>query len=370
MAGGQLLTLCQALFEPFLQDSPAGRNRAIILHIIKVDREIERPENSWRNHIKQNYMMQKKVDVLINVFAKPYQTALSLLSLMRHSGHWIDRIWFVIDRPEGTAFTGRQFVLDMLPNIELYEPQESRWIKHADFSRIGEESYRHSLRYQYGWEKTDKDWVLIVHNDINIKGDVVGRLMDSIGEGVAAGQVGMCWVCPAHHHGLCSPERYLDYRPGLKEFLSIAAAPKGTVLTDVVNYMVCPELRRQPWPLPPCRVNEWCALVNMVKARPLTMPFGEVRPYGSYVFDGVLKEPLPGEEYLEFKNNLGIVYDIGVSWFRDMHRRGLSCTHVDISPLLDHWWGVKSRYDDALYRENELRARGILESDYGLEFSQ
>jgi len=314
-------------------------------------------------------IMDKKVDVLINVFAKPYQTALSLLSLMRHSGGWIDRIWFAQDSLKDAAFTGRQFVLDLLPNIEFYEPVESRWIRHADFGRMGEEAYRHSLRYQYGWEKTDKDWVLVVHNDINVRGDVVGRLLDSIGECVAAGGIGMCWVCPAHHHGLCSPERYLKYRPSLREFLGIASDPKGTMLTDVVNYMVCPQLRRNPWPLPACRVNEWCALIDMAKARPLTMPLGEVRPFGAYVFDGVMKEPGPDEDYKEFVSHLGVVYDIGVAWFRDMHHRGHTCANVDLTPMLDHWGGVKTRYDAELYRKNELRARAILEKEYGIHFS-
>lgn len=313
--------------------------------------------------------MDTKIDVCINVLGKPYQTALSLLSLMRHSGRWIDRIWFVHDNAQATTHLGRQFILDLLPNIERFEPDDWRWINHADFSRMDDASYRHSLRYQYGWEKTDKDWLLLVHNDVNVTGDAVGLLLNAIGGHVAAGQIGMCWHCPAHHHGLCAPERYLAYRPDLKEFLALAADPGGKVLTDVVNYMVCPQLRRKPWPLPTCRVNEWCALVNMAAARPLTMPLGEAHPFGAYVFDGILKEPPENQDYKEFVTHLGVVYDIGVAWFRDMHHRGRTCAHVDLSGVLDHWWGVRTRYDPQLYLKNELRARRILEADYRLHFS-
>ncbi|MBL0045733.1 MAG: hypothetical protein IPP33_15440 [Flavobacteriales bacterium] len=40
----------------------------------------------------------KKVDVAINVYGKPAQTAVTLLSLIEHSGQWIDRIWFIEER--------------------------------------------------------------------------------------------------------------------------------------------------------------------------------------------------------------------------------------------------------------------------------
>jgi hypothetical protein len=46
----------------------------------------------------------KKVDVAIHVYGKPYQTAVTLFSLLKHSEQWIDKIYFVQDRyqPVGT----------------------------------------------------------------------------------------------------------------------------------------------------------------------------------------------------------------------------------------------------------------------------
>ena len=35
----------------------------------------------------------EKIDVAINIFAKPYQTALSVLSLLKHSGRHVGNLW-------------------------------------------------------------------------------------------------------------------------------------------------------------------------------------------------------------------------------------------------------------------------------------
>lgn len=312
----------------------------------------------------------KKIDVLINAYGKPFQTALSLLSLHKHSGQWIDRIWFVIDRPDETRALGKQFVLRILSNITLYEPREWRWINHIDESRLSEDEYRHSIRYQYGWEHSDKDHVLIIHNDVYFTADSVSLLLGVIGDHIAAGEVGLCCQCPAFHHKKCSPEKYLEYRPGLKEFIMMARDPKGYLPTDVSSYMVCPGLRARPWPLPSCRVNEWCALVNLKKARPITAPFGSARPFGAHVFEGIMKGPKEGQKWEEFKTHLGIVYDTGMAWFRDVHHMGHTCAHQDLSEVMQHWTGHKALFNTDLYESNEQRAKKILEQEFGLKFTR
>ncbi|WP_320169623.1 hypothetical protein [Maridesulfovibrio sp.] len=309
------------------------------------------------------------IDVLINAYGKPFQTALSLLSLMKHSGHLIDRIWFVNERSEETKQYGRQFILELMDNITVHEPKDWRWINHIDEARLTEEDYRHSIRYQYGWEKSDKKYVLIIHNDVYFKGDAAGLLLNVIGDNIAAGEVGLCCQCPAYHHGKCSPEKYQDFRPTLKEFIMMAGAPKGYIPTDVSSYMVCPSLRTRPWPLPSCRVNEWCALVNLEKARPLTAPLGPARPFGAHVFEGIIREPEEGEKWQEFKTHLGIVYDTGMAWFRDVHHVGQTCAHRNLSEVMDHWTGHKALFNPELYAANEKRAMEILEREFGLNFS-
>ncbi|WP_027722966.1 hypothetical protein [Maridesulfovibrio zosterae] len=310
-----------------------------------------------------------KIDVLINAYGKPYQTALSLLSLNKHSGKWIDKIWFVRDRPEETKEYGKQFILQLLPNIILYEPTDWRWINHIDEKMLTDTDYRHSIRYQYGWEKTDKDHVLTIHNDVYFTGDAVSILFSALGDHIAAGEIGLCCQCPAFHHKKCSPEKYLEYRPTLKEFLIMAKDPQGYIPTDVTNYMVCPSLRKQPWPLPSCRVNEWCALVDLKKARPITSPFGPARPFGAHVFDGIMGEREENEPWVEFKNNLGIVFDTAMAWFRDVHRLGHTCAHQDLKSITQHWSGHKALFNMELYKINEERAKNILEKEFNLKFS-
>ncbi len=312
--------------------------------------------------------MKDKIDILINAYGKPFQTALSLLSLITHSGKWIDKIWFVRDRPEESREYGKQFILEMMPDIILYEPTDWRWIDHIDENKLSDTAYRHSIRYQYGWEKTDKDHVLIIHNDVYFTGDAVELLFKAIGDNIAAGEVGLCCQCPAFHHKKCSPEKYLEYRPTLKEFILMASDPKGYIPTDVSSYMVCPSLRTKPWPLPSCRVNEWCALVDLKKARPVTKPFGPARPFGAHVFEGVLQEPKEGEEWEEFKTHLGIVYDTGMAWFRDVHHMGYTCAHQELSSVMQHWSGHKALFDMNLYETNEKRAKDILENEFKLKF--
>ncbi len=308
------------------------------------------------------------IDVLINAYGKPFQTALTLLSLLRHSGRWIDTIWLNLDRPDHSRNLGRQFVVDLLEKVVVHEPRHWNWINHIDETRYGDEAYRHSIRYQYGWEKSDKDHVLVVHNDIHVLEDVAGLLLSRIGDRLAAGEVGQCWICPAHHHGRCSPASYLEYRPGFREFLAMASDPRGAVLTDAANYMVCPDIRKRPWPLPPCRVNEWCALIDLKRARPLTVPFGPARPFGAHVFEGVIRGLREGEKWQEFSNNLGVVLDTGIAWFRDVHRLGHSCAHVPLDGRITHWGGHTSMFDHAVYQANEDRARAILERDYHLRW--
>ena len=47
-----------------------------------------------------------QVDVAINVYGKPMQTAVALLTLLQHSGQHIGRIWFIEERkqPHGATF--------------------------------------------------------------------------------------------------------------------------------------------------------------------------------------------------------------------------------------------------------------------------
>lgn len=46
-----------------------------------------------------------KVDVAVNVYGKPYQTVLSILSLLKYSKNYIDKIYIITEK---TTFWVRQ----------------------------------------------------------------------------------------------------------------------------------------------------------------------------------------------------------------------------------------------------------------------
>ena len=159
---------------------------------------------------------EKSVDVLINVFGKPQQTALALLSLLRHSARYIDRIYFH-EEPCTSEFErkGHEKLLAYLGSqVCLFTPKYWLGRDATDEQRLLRDSeYRLSMRYQYGWEQTNKQYVLIIHNDLEVIADPVTALMGVIGQATAAGEIGQCWLCPAGQRGFCSSERYTEFKP-------------------------------------------------------------------------------------------------------------------------------------------------------------
>lgn len=298
------------------------------------------------------------IDVLINVCGKPYQTALALLSLDRACGRHIDRIYFV---DENTAHynidmrTGEhRFVRDALRDKIVYTmPAQWNYCFELDAARLGDITYRHSIRYQYGWEMTDKDHVLVIHNDATFHGDVVGAMLEAIGENIAIGHVGQCWYCPAAFTGRCGPDAHLSYRPSfdeLRELYTRTRAPEGSLMRAYHLPRLHAMFLRQPWPLPECRVNEWCALIDMRKARAITVPHGRAAPFGA-IFN-------VGKQIL----------DVGCHWFRDVHLRGLTCKNFDIYRYMHHDvppTGQPTLLDKERYRDKEQAALARLREEFG-----
>jgi hypothetical protein len=283
------------------------------------------------------------VDVIINVLGKPYSTALTLFSLMRHSGGHIDTIYMIIENAQilGTDYEDFRFIAERLGNVIGYVPQEFLFAHEADLSRMAEEGYRHSIHYQYGFEKSDKQLVFVTHNDVLYHGDAVGAMLEVMGEEyVGVGSIGQCWNCPAAFAGLCDGDRYADFRPTYEQLAELIEkfpprrAPRHKLF-------VMPE---RPHPLPECRLNEYACLVDKAKVEHLIMPRGPVPPFGAY--------------------NEGI--DSGCGWFRHLNWLGYRFKNMDLSQLLTHAWasetggGFAALYSEEVYRKQEEMARGKL----------
>ncbi|MDL2216244.1 hypothetical protein LJB81_00755 [Desulfovibrio sp. OttesenSCG-928-M14] len=302
----------------------------------------------------------RKVDAVLNVFAKPYQTALSALSLLRHSGESIDRIFFQFE-PQGSRYDAvpPYAVAEYLGGrAQIFQPDI--WLECEALApqRLTETAYRMSVRYQHAFEHTDKRFLFITHNDVLVVRDIVSTLLEAADGHFVVGPLGQCWNCPASSAELvkeaglgdspCSPLRYYDFRPdyaGLCRLYSLGRERGFRLRAYDKGWQAHYDPSHPAWPLPECRVNEWGCLVDVAATKDHVSPLGPVLPFGAFEACGEL------------------TYDTSVAWFRALNRLGLKARHVDIDHCLRHWIG-NDKMTRAKHAGAEERARMILEKQY------
>lgn len=292
-----------------------------------------------------------KIDVAINVLGKPYQTTLTLLSLLKHSGGHIDKIYLNEEAANSRQqLEGLRYLKEKLRSkLVIFRPKYCHWIRSVSREKVIEDDVRLSVRYQYAWEKSDKDFLLIIHNDCHFHADVVKRMLAEIGDNIAIGDVGACLGCPAYYADKCGKGRYLNYRPTYEELFKLYenndySGPNYTSPLHKTNFNE--KYRNEPWPLPACRVNEWCCLININQARKLTLPFGPAVPFGAIT------------DLAEY----GL--DTGAEWFHDVNRLGCHAVHFPVHEYVEHGAGHQSMLDKSEYLKNELHAKQILEERF------
>lgn len=288
---------------------------------------------SNENHIRP-------VDVVVNVYGKPYQTAVSLWSLMKFSQKHIGKIYVILEKtqPDGFDENLLRRLLVGLP-IEYYTPPyffgwwEGRRKGLINKILLKFKVYRYSIRYQYAWEKSKAPFLFLMHNDMLVFDDLIGHYLTKIGSHVGIGQIGQCWNCPAFQTH-CDGNRYWDFRPSAQQMVDLYAGRPDSRAN--VHGLV--GLDQGSWPMPECRLNEHAALIQMSVAKPITCPNGTVQPIG-------------------IKNRI----DIGISWFRGMSLAGFRMVNESYEPFAKHAWtngtdcGHASLFDlDQYAREEEV----------------
>ncbi|MBI9110718.1 hypothetical protein [Maridesulfovibrio ferrireducens] len=275
-------------------------------------------------------MQKKTVDVIINVFGKPHQTALSLLSLLEQSGQHVNKIYFQ-EEPCTSEFEKNdhtkiiQFLND---KIIYFKPKYWNGIEPTDIEKLStDRDYLLSMRYQHGWENSKSEYILTIHNDIDVKADVAGNLLSVIGDNVGAGEVGQCWWCPAFQNGLCDSSRYMSFKPSYSYLMKIYNKNFDPKKRRAYCLGLSDQFHENAWPLPECRLNEWCALINIDKARKETMPFGKAAPIGALISSGA---------FIGENRDQPVCLDTGVQWFRDMVLAGYSFANYDVNQDIDH----------------------------------
>lgn len=305
---------------------------------------------------------REKIDVAVNVFAKPFMTSLAVLSLLRASGEHIGKIWLQFE-PQGIRgdkllpYCIHDYLKEKkLAACEAFQPLRWHGREETDPLKFADPGYRHGLRYQYAFEHSQSRLLFIMHNDIFVHHDLLGAMQAEIGDAFAIGEIGQCWNCPASRakitepalgHGPCKRETYQEFKPNAAQRMALyeTSRAKNIFARPYEQNGFREEFAREPWPLPECRVNEWACLINLEKTRPLTAPFGSGFPFGGYQALG------------------GCNLDIGAAWFRDMHRQGLHARHFNVRAFLKHWVGT-GKNTPVRYARAEANALGILKKHF------
>lgn len=301
-----------------------------------------------------------KVDAALNIFAKPYQTALSVLSLLRWSGRHIDRIHMQFESKGSRYDSAPPYAVAEYLGDRAVVTQPEIWLKRDPVApaRLADHGYRMSIRYQHAFEHTNKRFLFVLHNDVYFLKDIVAAMLERVDGAFAIGGLGQCWNCPASSAevvqaaGLgetaCSPARYTEFQPNFEELsrLYAAAKEKGFPARAYADGWGTEYTAAEPaWPLPECRVSEWACLVDVKQTRAHTAPEGPVMPFGAFEACGDL------------------IYDTAVAWFRDLNRLGLRARHMGLGGYMRHWVG-HNRMTEQRYAEAEGWARRILEKEY------
>lgn len=299
------------------------------------------------------------IDVALQAYGKPWQTVLCLLSLLRHSGDYIGTIYFILEPVQPAydeiALTNLAKLHPKIKTLMLRHPLMSA--ESVQMERLGEANYRRSIRYQLAFERSENQYLFITHNDVYFEANILEAMLAEIGNAFAIGEIGQCWNCPAKRQHLleelninqgkiCARERYQEFTISYEELLALyeLSEIKGEHLRrdSGRDPIWQAEFANMPRPLPECRINEWVCLLNLQKVRPLTIPYGEARPFGCYI-DGL---------------------DLGVAWFRDMHKMGFFAKHFEKDRYLKHFGGRQRMDDLAKYEYAENTAKAILKKDY------
>jgi hypothetical protein len=249
-----------------------------------------------------------KIDIAINVYGKPWQTLVSLKSLLKVSAKFIDKIYFIEENKQPYNVDVR-WVIDELNYKELiyFKPKKHLWIENTSrFKFKWNADYRQSLRYQYAIENTDKKYLLIIHNDILFDTDIVKPFLDNIQGAFGIGQIGQCWNCPLFYENICNGAKYNDVQftyQQVKEVISKYPKSRTYKRRKFIE-------RKYPKLMPECRINEWCCLVDIDLYRKMVMPKGKVLPFGGYFkvdladawFHGMIKAGYRPQYYNIYNN--------------------------------------------------------------------
>lgn len=299
--------------------------------------------------------MTKRVDVAVIIYGKPYNAIVSIKSLLEHSRQHIDKIYLTYEgRQPHDDWGGVHKVVDYFKGdpiqFVVHRPWHFLTSNPNDVERARTDArYRQSMMFQYALEKSDKPYVCVMHNDLRYHGDMIGDMLaqfEQRPELAGVGSIGQCWSCPASHAYAkrCTSTTMHQYVPDKQEALDLHREYK--TLRHEIDLKVIESGRVHP--LPECRLNEYCALINIDTYRKNTLPVGPMRCYGSG-WDGA---------------------DVATPWFYEMFNQGYTFQHMVLEDYLTHAPFEESgsgtiTYNNAeRYWRSEKRAKEYIDATY------
>jgi len=285
----------------------------------------------------------KDVDVILNISGKPYQSILTIYSLLKYSKNNIHKIFIIFEKKQ--AFNDDMSpLIDYLKTlsieVEIYYSKiaigiknlDNRWYLKYLFRFIP--LFRHSIRYQYGIEKSKSKWVFISHNDMIYRKDILENYISEIGNHAGIGLVGQCWNCPASE--ICSGETYFQFRPTKEEIKKLYDGKEHLRAFQIIQD------KYTGWPLPECRINEMATLLNKSILDTYTFPKGNIEPIGYNSFE------------------------TWINFFAKLSRKGLKFKHLSYQTFAEHAIFNKNRnghssfINEKLYYQEEKLAKDIV----------
>jgi hypothetical protein len=302
--------------------------------------------------------MRPQVDVGIAFYGKPYQTIVTIKSLIQHSGQYIDKIYISRERKQPHEdYVGIFKVIDYFrndPNVRLViqYPHHHLGLGVMDLERAKTDArWRQSIMYQYALETTDKKFMCIMHNDMLFHDDMIGVMLEQMMNGpenlIGMGSIGQCWSCPAGRDwgNKCNPFIFQDYVPSYEEAMELTeayATPRQQIQKNVIK-------GGRVHILPECRLNEYCAMINVESYQKETVPNGNIGCYGG---------------------NWGGT-DTATLWSHDVYQKGYRFKHITLEDYTKHApfdstsSGTQANNNRNLYHQSEEGAKEYIEKNYG-----
>jgi len=299
----------------------------------------------------------KKIDVCVIYYGKPYQTIISILSLLKFSGEHVNKLYITVEKTQPYDKFGDVYhvikTIRPLIDIDLYFPKYFYQLGYLDYDRTKRDSdYRYQIPYQYALEKAESDYLFIMHNDMVFHRDMIGEMLPVFQDPNVAGtgSIGQCWSCPGFSAKLCHGSKFEQYVPTQEEAILLHETyntPRKEKDIEVLR-------TGRVHPMPECRLNEYACMIRLSLYRQQTLPKGDNVCFGG---------------------NWGFTADLGTGWFHQMVNQGFRFQHFVLEDYASHsqfnpiGQGIHAYSKQDNYNLSEANALQYLKEHYGTDAS-